>query len=85
ALLHLAGVQSGAEAPFSARARHLRALRQTDEHLQAAQALLDDGASALDVVAEELRLAHAALGQVTGAVETEQLLGHIFADFCIGK
>jgi tRNA modification GTPase len=85
ALLHLAGVQSGAEAPFSARARHLRALKQTDEHLQAAQALLDDGASALDVVAEELRLAHAALGQVTGAVETEQLLGHIFADFCIGK
>ncbi len=85
ALLHLAGVQSGAEAPFSARARHLRALKQTDEHLQAAQALLDDGASALDVVAEELRLAHAALGQVTGAVDTEQLLGHIFADFCIGK
>jgi tRNA modification GTPase len=84
-LLQLAGAQSGAEAPFSARARHLHALKQTDEHLQAAQALLEDGANALDVVAEELRLAHAALGQVTGAVDTEQLLGHIFADFCIGK
>jgi tRNA modification GTPase len=37
------------------------------------------------LVAEELRLAHAALGQVKGAVDTEQLLGAIFSNFCIGK
>jgi len=47
--------------------------------------MLADGASALDLVAEELRLAHAALGQVTGVVDTEQLLGAIFSNFCIGK
>ena len=84
-LLQLAGAQSGAEAPFSARARHVHALQQVDQHLQTTQTLLADGASALDLVAEELRLAHAALGQVTGGVDTEQLLGNIFSNFCIGK
>jgi len=84
-LLQLAGAQSGAEAPFSARARHVHALQQVDQHLQTTQTMLADGASALDLVAEELRLAHAALGQVTGGVDTEQLLGAIFSNFCIGK
>jgi len=63
----------------------VHALQQVDQHLQTTQTLLADGASALDLVAEELRLAHAALGQVTGAVDTEQLLGAIFSNFCIGK
>ncbi|MGA0016067.1 MAG: tRNA uridine-5-carboxymethylaminomethyl(34) synthesis GTPase MnmE, partial [Burkholderiaceae bacterium] len=84
-LLQLAGAQSGAQAPFSARARHVHALQQVDQHLQTTQTMLADGASALDLVAEELRLAHAALGQVTGVVDTEQLLGAIFSNFCIGK
>jgi tRNA modification GTPase len=41
--------------------------------------------SALDLLAEELRLAHLALGEITGQVSSDDLLGVIFAGFCIGK
>ena len=47
-----------------------------------------DSASALDepeLVAEELRLAHRLLGEITGVFSTEDLLGEIFSSFCIGK
>jgi tRNA modification GTPase len=46
-------------------------------------AALADGA--LDVLAEELRLAHNALGEITGAFSADDLLGEIFSNFCIGK
>ena len=84
-LLELVGWQGGAgEGLFIARQRHLQALARADEHLDAAQAHLG-GAAALDLLAEELRLAQQALGEITGAFSADDLLGAIFARFCIGK
>jgi len=85
ALLQRAGWHASPEGVFIARARHLRALRRTREHLAQAreQAALPD--PALDLLAEELRLAHNALGEITGAFSADDLLGEIFSRFCIGK
>jgi len=84
-LLRRAGWQARPEGVFIARARHVDALRRTREHLARAQdhAALRD--AALDLLAEELRLAHQALGEITGAFGSEDLLGEIFGRFCIGK
>jgi len=84
-LLQIAGWQAAPEGVFIARQRHVQALRQAREHLQVAQAhaALNDGA--LDLLAEELRLAHNALGRITGAFSADDLLGEIFTRFCIGK
>jgi tRNA modification GTPase len=84
-LLALAGWQAGGEDVFIARQRHVQALRVARAHLQQAQAhaALRDGA--LDLLAEELRLAHNALGAITGAFSADDLLGEIFTRFCIGK
>jgi tRNA modification GTPase len=68
---------------FSARARHVDALDRAGAHLAEARARLATGQAELS--AEDLRLAHAALGEITGAVDADQLLGRIFAGFCIGK
>jgi tRNA modification GTPase len=85
ALLEQAGWQAAPEGLFIARARHVEALQRTRHHLQQAQvqAALQD--LALDLLAEELRLAHRALGELTGVFSTEDLLGEIFGRFCIGK
>jgi len=80
-LLHLAGWQGTGEGVFSARARHLRALRQTRTHLHDARA----ASRHLDLFAEELRLAQASLGEITGEFTADDLLGVIFSQFCIGK
>jgi tRNA modification GTPase len=84
-LLQIAGWQAAPEGVFIARQRHVQALRQAREHVQLAQAhaALNDGA--LDLLAEELRLAHNALGRITGAFSADDLLGEIFTRFCIGK
>ncbi|MDI9331769.1 MAG: tRNA uridine-5-carboxymethylaminomethyl(34) synthesis GTPase MnmE [Alphaproteobacteria bacterium] len=89
-LLELAGWEHQAgEGLFMARERHLQALRRVEEHLAQAQvhlpALDDDKTHALDLLAEELRLAQVALGQITGAFDADDLLGVIFSRFCIGK
>ena len=84
-LLALAGWQGGSgEGLFIARERHLQALGQAAAHLQAASAQLD-GAPALDLLAEDLRLAQNALGAITGEFSADDLLGVIFSRFCIGK
>ena len=85
ALLHRAGWQAQAEGLFIARTRHLEALRATQRHLGAALEHAARGNAALDLLAEELRLAHDALGAITGAFGVEALLGEIFGRFCIGK
>jgi tRNA modification GTPase len=84
-LLEQAGWQAAPEGVFIARQRHVQALRLAREHLEGAQghAALADGA--LDLLAEELRLAHNALGTITGAFSADDLLGEIFTRFCIGK
>jgi len=77
--------QGGADAPgaFTARARHVDALRRARVDLDAAADALR--AEALDLAAEALRCAHDALGEITGRVVPDALLGHIFSTFCIGK
>jgi tRNA modification GTPase len=85
ALLRQAGWHAMPEGLFIARERHVHALQRTASHLDAAAAHLDSPAPALDLLAEELRLAHQALGEITGVFGTEELLGEIFGRFCIGK
>ena len=84
-LLELAGWHAQPEGVFIARTRHVQALRRTSEHLQRAQAQAARADAALDLLAEELRLAHDALGEITGAFTPDDLLGEIFSRFCIGK
>ncbi|MDO4233292.1 MAG: tRNA uridine-5-carboxymethylaminomethyl(34) synthesis GTPase MnmE [Lautropia sp.] len=84
-LLDIAGFQPGAEGVFIARERHLQALQEALVHLANARSHLAQGDAALDLFAEELRLAHNALGRITGAVTADDLLGVIFSRFCIGK
>lgn len=77
--------QAGAavEGEFSARARHVQALEDAREHATLAKRELDHESLAL--AAEELRLAHDALGEITGRISPDALLGRIFSTFCIGK
>jgi tRNA modification GTPase len=84
-LLALAGWHASPEGVFIARTRHLKALRQARDHLDAARGWAAQSDSALDLLAEELRLAHDALGEITGAYTPDDLLGDIFTRFCIGK
>ena len=84
-LLELAGWQSQAEGVFIARTRHVEALRDTRAHLAEALGQAARHDAALDLLAEELRLAHDALGAITGAFSSDELLGEIFSRFCIGK
>ncbi len=78
-----AGQGEGSEGEFSARARHVDALRRAAGHATQATAELDH--EHLELAAEELRLAHDALGEITGRVSADDILGHIFSTFCIGK
>lgn len=68
---------------FSARARHVDALKRARQHIDDARQHLDH--VALELFAEELRLAHEALGEITGEFTADDLLGEIFSRFCIGK
>lgn len=85
ALLELAGWHAQPEGVYIARARHVDALRRTGHHLHIAQAQLASSDQPLDLLAEELRLAHNALAEITGAFTPDDLLGEIFSRFCIGK
>ena len=84
-LLELAGWHAQPDGVFIARARHVDALRRTRDHLVRAQAHAAQADAALDLFAEELRLAHDVLGEITGAFTPDDLLGEIFSRFCIGK
>jgi tRNA modification GTPase len=84
-LLRIAGWQAGAESVYLARERHLIALRAAEEHLQFAAQHADQNSQALDLFAEELRLAQDQLNSITGEFTSDDLLGVIFSRFCIGK
>ena len=85
-LLRMAGWQATAgDGLIIARERHLQALRRADAHLQTAQTLLHAPEAAIDLLAEELRLAQQALGEITGEFTPDDLLGVIFSRFCRGK
>ncbi|UCJ17639.1 tRNA uridine-5-carboxymethylaminomethyl(34) synthesis GTPase MnmE [Pseudomonas sp. MM211] len=78
------GFQQTAEGGFSARRRHLDALHQAQRHLDHGHAQLTL-AGAGELLAEDLRQAQQALGEITGAFSSDDLLGRIFSSFCIGK
>lgn len=84
-LLTLAGWQHAGDGLFMARERHLQALQRVGHHLDGAATWLSAQAEHLDLLAEELRLAQHALGEITGEFSADDLLGEIFSRFCIGK
>ena len=84
-LLERAGGLAAPEGLFIARTRHVLALREADEHMALAAEHAAQADAALDLFAEELRLAHQALQRITGAFSADDLLGEIFSRFCIGK
>jgi tRNA modification GTPase len=78
-----AGYQTDSGA-WSARRRHLDALARAQSLFEVAEGRLAERAS-FELVAEELRQAHQALGEVTGETSSDAVLGAVFATFCIGK
>ncbi|HPE05436.1 MAG: tRNA uridine-5-carboxymethylaminomethyl(34) synthesis GTPase MnmE [Rhodocyclaceae bacterium] len=80
-LLRIAGWHAHGEDVILARERHLLALREALRHVEAAGTQL----GALELFAEELRLAQEELGTITGEFSADDLLGVIFSRFCIGK
>jgi tRNA modification GTPase len=84
-LLASAGRTVGESSPWQGRTRHICALNLAQKHLLNAREHLFFEGIALDIVAEELRLAHNFLGEITGKVHADDLLGEIFSNFCIGK
>ncbi|CAG9240328.1 5-carboxymethylaminomethyluridine-tRNA synthase GTPase subunit [Paraburkholderia tropica] len=84
-LLRIAGWQADAQSVYLARERHLIALRAARDQLANAAAHADQNAQALDLFAEELRLAQESLNSITGEFTSDDLLGVIFSRFCIGK
>ncbi len=84
-LLETVGWQAAPEGVYIARERHVQALRCVQAHLEMAAAHLAAQAHALDLLAEELRLAQSALNEITGEFTSDDLLGAIFSRFCIGK
>ena len=92
------GFQTTGEGTFTARRRHLDAIRRAQEHIIRGRAQLKESRAGekryrdvpvadlrMELLAEELRLAQQALGEITGAFTTEDLLGRIFSSFCLGK
>ena len=70
---------------YIARKRHVQALQRCAAHLASAQTHAEQADAALDLFAEDLRLAHDALAEITGVFTSDDLLGEIFGHFCIGK
>jgi tRNA modification GTPase len=80
----LAGYRDLGEGAFTARQRHIDALDRAWRHFRAGRAALETDRAG-ELLAEELKLAQAALGEITGGMDSDELLGRIFSEFCIGK
>ena len=78
------GYAGASEGSFTARRRHIQALEKAREFMLNGQRQLVDSAAG-ELLAEDLRLAQQALGEITGEFTTDDLLGRIFSSFCIGK
>lgn len=84
-LKRAAGFEGAGEDAILARERHLDALARAGGHLEHAATHFNPRELALELFAEELRLAQEALGEITGEFSADDLLGEIFSRFCIGK
>lgn len=84
-ILELVGWGGTQEGTIIARRRHLDCLDRAATHLDKSQQFAADGNISLELFAEELRLAQDQLGQITGKLLPDDLLGKIFSQFCIGK
>ena len=78
------GYRSGGEGSFMARRRHLEALQNAAQFLDHGKTALD-AQRAGELLAEDLRMAQQCLGEITGEFSSDDLLGRIFSEFCIGK
>jgi tRNA modification GTPase len=83
-LKHCAGYSEQTDGACSARRRHLDALQRAGQHVAAGTRQLEQQRAG-ELLAEELRQAQQVLGEITGAVSSDDLLGRIFSSFCIGK
>lgn len=83
-IAELAGYRNLGEGAYTARRRHVDALTRAEKHFAAGCTVLQNSAAG-ELLAEELRLAQNALGEITGEVSSDDLLGRIFSEFCIGK
>ena len=84
-ILESVGWGGSQEGAIVARRRHLDCLDRAATHLDRSQQFAADGNISLELFAEELRLAQDQLGQITGKLLPDDLLGKIFSQFCIGK
>ncbi len=84
-ILEIIGWSGSQEGAILARRRHLDCLERAAEHLKKSEVFAANGNISLELFAEELRLAQDHLGQITGKLLPDDLLGKIFSQFCIGK
>jgi len=84
-ILETVGWNGPQEGAIVARRRHLECLEQAAEHIAKSEQFAANGNNSLELFAEELSLAQNHLGQITGKLLPDDLLGKIFSQFCIGK
>jgi tRNA modification GTPase len=84
-ILELVGWSGAQEGAIIARRRHLDCLERAAEHIEKSEEFAANGNNSLELFAEELLLAQNHLGQITGRMLPDDLLGKIFSQFCIGK
>jgi len=82
-LKEMLGYQGVSASTFTARRRHVEAMTKAEEILTRALGHVEN--AALELVAEELKAAQQALDEITGRFTSDDLLGRIFSNFCIGK
>ena len=78
------GFQPAGADTFMARRRHLDAIGRAQDHIAKGKSRLKESRAG-ELLAEELRLAQQALGEITGEFTADDLLGRIFSEFCLGK
>ena len=84
-ILDIVGWEGSQEGAIVARRRHLDCLERAAEHIAKSEQFAANGNNSLELFAEELFLAQNHLGQITGKLLPDDLLGKIFSQFCIGK
>ncbi|QWD61196.1 tRNA uridine-5-carboxymethylaminomethyl(34) synthesis GTPase MnmE [Polynucleobacter sp. MWH-UH35A] len=84
-ILELVGWAGAQEGAILARRRHLDCIQRAAEHIEKSEQFAANGNNSLELFAEELSLAQKHLGEITGKLLPDDLLGKIFSQFCIGK